>query len=305
MQDRVSDVGNWMKNLIAFFSSSGSISDDAFILNILKPVLARSELQCIGTTTNEEYKKHIQKDAALERRFQIINIPEPSILETVLILHGIRYRYEQHHMMKISDEALIAAAKLSAQYIPDRYLPDKAIDLIDEACASLRTFELPLPPAIENLYDHLKIVVYHKDAAIREHNYADAIVLHQRESETREALTNYLIMEEKKEHLTAFNRVLDANKVAKTNYIPRNPYNISILIRNTNCNQISQQHYECKAPPKLWLLDNIIGENSDCVSKYSDINFFFSDWLRSELKRQDDNKEKKRKAKKSNRNIFQ
>jgi len=183
--------------------------------NILKPVLARSELQCIGATTNEEYKKHIQKDAALERRFQIINIPEPSILETVLILHGIRYRYEQHHMMKISDEALIAAAKLSAQYIPDRYLPDKAIDLIDEACASLRTFELPLPPAIENLYDHLKIVVYHKDAAIREHNYADAIVLHQRESETREALTNYLIMEEKKEHLTAFNRVLDANKVAK------------------------------------------------------------------------------------------
>ena len=86
----------------------------------------------------------------------------------------------------------------------------------------------------------------------------------------------------------------DSNRIAKTNYIPRNPYNISILIRNTNCKQISEQHYECKAPPKLWLLDNIIGENSDCVSKYSDINFFFSDWLKSELKRQDDNKEKKK-----------
>jgi ATP-dependent Clp protease ATP-binding subunit ClpC len=183
--------------------------------NILKPVLARSELQCIGTTTNEEYKKHIQKDAALERRFQIINIPEPTILETVLILHGLRYHYEQHHMMKISDDALIAAAKLSAQYIPDRYLPDKAIDLIDEACASLRTFELPVPPAIENLYDHLKIVLYHKTTCIREHNYADAIILHQRERETREAITNYLIEEEKTEHLTTFNRVLDANKVAK------------------------------------------------------------------------------------------
>ncbi|EDZ93048.1 Clp domain protein [Limnospira maxima CS-328] len=101
--------------------------------NILKPALARGELQCIGATTLDEYRKHIERDAALERRFQPVMVGEPSVPETIEILYGLRERYEQHHKLKIIDEALEAAAKLSDRYISDRYLPDKAIDLIDEA----------------------------------------------------------------------------------------------------------------------------------------------------------------------------
>ncbi|MEL6555785.1 MAG: ATP-dependent Clp protease ATP-binding subunit, partial [Cyanobacteria bacterium J06621_11] len=106
--------------------------------NILKPALARGELQCIGATTLDEYRKHIERDAALERRFQPVMVGEPSVDETIEILHGLRDRYEQHHKLKILDEALDAAAKLSDRYISDRYLPDKAIDLIDEAGSRVR-----------------------------------------------------------------------------------------------------------------------------------------------------------------------
>lgn len=101
--------------------------------NILKPSLARGELQCIGATTLDEYRKYIEKDAALERRFQPIQINEPSVDETIQIIKGLRDRYEAHHRVKITDEAVDAAAKLSDRYISDRFLPDKAIDLIDEA----------------------------------------------------------------------------------------------------------------------------------------------------------------------------
>ena len=100
--------------------------------NILKPALARGELQCIGATTLDEYRKHIERDAALERRFQPVTVGEPSIPETIEILRGLRERYEQHHRLKITDAALDAAATLGDRYISDRFLPDKAIDLIDE-----------------------------------------------------------------------------------------------------------------------------------------------------------------------------
>ncbi|MGB7519293.1 MAG: ATP-dependent Clp protease ATP-binding subunit, partial [Spirulinaceae cyanobacterium] len=106
--------------------------------NILKPALARGELQCIGATTLDEYRKHIERDAALERRFQPVMVGEPSVEETIEILYGLRERYEQHHKLKILDEALDAAAKLSDRYISDRYLPDKAIDLVDEAGSRVR-----------------------------------------------------------------------------------------------------------------------------------------------------------------------
>jgi len=99
--------------------------------NILKPALARGELQCIGATTLDEYRKHIERDAALARRFQPVMVGEPTVDETIEILFGLRERYEQHHKLKISDEALEAAAQLSDRYISDRYLPDKAIDLVD------------------------------------------------------------------------------------------------------------------------------------------------------------------------------
>jgi ATP-dependent Clp protease ATP-binding subunit ClpC len=161
-------------------------SNDA--AQLLKPALARGEFQCIGATTNDEYKKHIQKDAALERRFQVVQVPEPSIDDTVVILYGLRYRYEQHHMIKISNEALLSAAQLSSQFIADRYLPDKAIDLIDESCASLRVFNNIAPTMVQSLLDHLKILVYHKDEAVRKQNFAEAGLLHEREVETRESM---------------------------------------------------------------------------------------------------------------------
>jgi ATP-dependent Clp protease ATP-binding subunit ClpC len=120
--------------------SAGSSVDAA---NILKPALARGELQCIGATTLDEYRKHIEGDAALERRFQSVMVEEPTIEETIEILKGIRSRYEAHHNLEISDEALHAAAHLAARYVPDRYMPDKAIDLIDEASARVRLYKVP------------------------------------------------------------------------------------------------------------------------------------------------------------------
>merc|ERR1712157_282111 len=106
--------------------------------NLLKPALARGKLRCIGATTVNEYRKFIEKDKALERRFQQVMIDQPSPEDTVSILRGLKPRYELHHGVRIRDEALLAAAKLSSRYIPDRYLPDKAIDLVDEACAKLK-----------------------------------------------------------------------------------------------------------------------------------------------------------------------
>ena len=114
--------------------------------NILKPALARGELQCIGATTLDEYRKHIERDAALERRFQPVMVGEPSIEDTIEILKGLRERYEQHHRLKITDEALEAAAHLGDRYISDRFLPDKAIDLIDEAGSRVRLINSKLPP---------------------------------------------------------------------------------------------------------------------------------------------------------------
>ena len=114
--------------------------------NILKPALARGELQCLGATTVEEYRKHIERDSALERRFQPVQIDEPSVDDTVDILRCLRARYERHHGLKIGDDALEAAARMGAQYIADRFLPDKAIDLIDEASARAVSYtHLTLP----------------------------------------------------------------------------------------------------------------------------------------------------------------
>ena len=118
---------------------------------MLKPMLARGELQTIGATTTDEYRKYIEKDAALERRFQPIQVHEPTIAETIEILKGLRERYENHHHVTITDGALQAAAELSSRYIQDRHLPDKAIDLIDEAGARLRIRRLTAPPELKEL----------------------------------------------------------------------------------------------------------------------------------------------------------
>ena len=153
--------------------------------NILKPALARGELQCIGATTLDEYRKHIERDAALERRFQPVMVGEPTVDETIEILYGLRERYEQHHKLKISDEALVAAAKLSDRYISDRYLPDKAIDLVDEAGSRVRLINSQLPPAAKELDKELRQILKEKDDAVRSQDFDKAGELRDREMEIK------------------------------------------------------------------------------------------------------------------------
>jgi ATP-dependent Clp protease ATP-binding subunit ClpC len=156
--------------------------------NILKPALARGELQCIGATTLDEYRKHIERDAALERRFQPIMVGEPTVSETIEILFGLRERYEQHHKLKISDIALDAAAKLADQYISDRFLPDKAIDLVDEAASRVRLINSQLPPAARELDQELRRVLKDKDAAVRAQDFDKAGELRDREMEIKQQI---------------------------------------------------------------------------------------------------------------------
>jgi|TARA_B100000768_G_scaffold37497_1_gene36199 ATP-dependent Clp protease ATP-binding subunit ClpC len=153
--------------------------------NILKPALSRGELQCIGATTLEEYRKHIEKDAALERRFQPVMVGEPSVEETIEILYGLRERYEKHHKLVISDEALAAAAKFADQYIADRFLPDKAIDLIDEAGSRVRLMNSQLPAAAKELDQELRDLLKSKDEAVRGQDFEKAGQLREREMEIK------------------------------------------------------------------------------------------------------------------------
>ncbi|MCY3654052.1 MAG: ATP-dependent Clp protease ATP-binding subunit, partial [Cyanobacteria bacterium MAG IRC1_bin_28] len=160
--------------------------------NILKPALARGELQCIGATTLDEYRKHIERDAALERRFQPVTVGEPSVADTITILHGLRERYEQHHNLKITDEALAAAANLGDRYISDRYLPDKAIDLIDEAGSRVRLLNSKLPTAARELDRQLRQVLAQKDEAVRDQDFAKAGQLRDQEVELKQQIRDII-----------------------------------------------------------------------------------------------------------------
>src|SRR6266516_7558859 len=154
--------------------------------NILKPSLARGELQCIGATTLDEYRKYIERDAALERRFQPVMVEEPTIEQTIEILMGIRERYEQHHKVSISDDAVRAAADLSTRYITDRHLPDKAIDLTDEAASRVRLRHTSAPPPLREAQRELERVTKEKDGAINSQDYEAAAKLREAEAEARE-----------------------------------------------------------------------------------------------------------------------
>ncbi|NLY80658.1 MAG: ATP-dependent Clp protease ATP-binding subunit [Lysinibacillus sp.] len=156
--------------------------------NILKPALARGELQCIGATTLDEYRKYIEKDAALERRFQPIQVDEPTVEETIQIINGLRDRYEAHHRVKITDEAIEAAAKLSDRYISDRFLPDKAIDLIDEAGSKVRLRSFTVPPNLKALEDKLEHVRNEKNAAVSSQEFEKAAALRDTEQKIKEEL---------------------------------------------------------------------------------------------------------------------
>jgi len=156
--------------------------------NILKPSLARGELQCIGATTLDEYRKYIEKDAALERRFQPIHVDEPSLEESVQILRGLRDRYEAHHRVSITDDAIEAAVKLSDRYITDRFLPDKAIDLIDEAASKVRLRSYTTPPDLKELEVKLEEIRKEKDAAVQSQEFEKAASLRDMEQRLREKL---------------------------------------------------------------------------------------------------------------------
>ena len=156
--------------------------------NILKPALARGELQCIGATTLDEYRKHIERDPALERRFQPIMVEEPTVEETIAILRGLRDKYEAHHRVRITDEALKSAARLSDRYITDRFLPDKAIDLIDEASSRVRLQAFTAPPHIKEMEKRLEEITKEKEAAVNNQEFEKAAQLRDQEQQLKKEL---------------------------------------------------------------------------------------------------------------------
>ena len=154
--------------------------------NLLKPMLARGELHCIGATTLDEYRKHIEKDAALERRFQPVMVEEPSVEDTISILRGLKERYEVHHGVRIKDAALVTAAVLSKRYITDRFLPDKAIDLVDEAAAKLRTEKESMPVELDEVNRRVMQLEIEREALKRETDPASRERLDKLEKELAE-----------------------------------------------------------------------------------------------------------------------
>jgi ATP-dependent Clp protease ATP-binding subunit ClpC len=161
---------------------AGSAMGSLDAANILKPALARGELQCIGATTRDDYRKYIERDAALERRFQPVGVYEPSLDETMAILEGLKPRYEQHHGIIYSEGAIRAAAQLAARYVADRYLPDKAIDLIDEAAARVRLYKkTEMPQEVKDLQRELEVLRREKEAAIQEQQFEKAAALRDQE----------------------------------------------------------------------------------------------------------------------------
>ena len=147
---------------------AGAAEGSVDAANILKPALARGELRCIGATTLDEYRKHIEKDAALERRFQTVVVDQPSVEDTVSILRGLKEKYEIHHGVRIKDSAIVAAAELSNRYISDRFLPDKAIDLIDEASSRLRLEMDSDPEELDRINREIRRLEIEREALKRE-----------------------------------------------------------------------------------------------------------------------------------------
>ncbi len=207
-----------MHTLIGAGAAEGAI--DA--ANILKPVLARGEMQVIGATTINEYRKYIEKDAALERRFQPVTIGEPSEDAAIEILKGIRDKYEAHHKVTITDEAIEAAVKLSSRYIPDRFLPDKAIDLIDEAASAIRMKTLTTPPDLKELEGKIAAIKKEKESAIVAQEYERAAALRDEETELKNQLQQEISDWKNKNDKTALKVTEDdiAEKISKWTNIP-------------------------------------------------------------------------------------
>src|SRR5918992_698929 len=197
MQQMLKELQQEEKNIILFIDElhtivgAGGAEGAVNASNMLKPALARGELQVVGATTLDEYRKNIEKDAALERRFQPVLVDEPTVDETVAILFGLRDRYEAHHRVKITEEAIIAAAQLGDRYITDRFLPDKAIDLLDEAAAEVRLRSTVPPVDVKRIEEELAALEREKEEAVRAEDYEKAATLKQREAELRAELEQH------------------------------------------------------------------------------------------------------------------
>jgi len=188
--DEVKTAGNCVLFIDEFHTMVGAGAAEGAVdaANILKPSLSRGELQCIGATTLDDYRKYVERDAALERRFQPILVEEPSVDETLEILSGVKERYEEHHRLTISDEALTAAATLAARYIPDRFLPDKAIDLVDEAASRVKIRHRTMPVTLKEAKQFADSVRKDKDAALATQQYDYAAELREREIQIDEKI---------------------------------------------------------------------------------------------------------------------
>ncbi|CAN5371723.1 ATP-dependent Clp protease ATP-binding subunit [soil metagenome] len=186
------------KNVILFIDElhtivgAGSAEGAMDASNIIKPALSRGELQCIGATTLNEYRKYIEKDAALERRFQTVKVEAPSVEQTILILKGLRPKYEQHHKAKITDEAVEQAAKLSDRYLTGRFLPDKAIDVMDEAGSRARIAAMTRPPNVKDVEAEIEAIRIDKEAAIKAQDFEKAAALRDTEKQAKDRLDSIL-----------------------------------------------------------------------------------------------------------------
>jgi len=186
------------KNIILFIDElhtivgAGSAEGTMDASNIIKPALSRGEMQCIGATTLNEYRKYIEKDAALERRFQSVKVEAPSIEEAVLILKGLRVKYEEHHKAEFTDKAIDAAVKLSDRYIPDRFLPDKAIDLMDEAGSRARIGAMTRPPEVKDIEAEIEEIKSRKERAIKEQDFEGAASMRDKEKQATQKLESVL-----------------------------------------------------------------------------------------------------------------
>src|SRR5207247_81752 len=186
------------KNVILFIDElhtivgAGSAEGTMDASNIIKPALSRGEMQCIGATTLNEYRKYIEKDAALERRFQAVKVEAPSIDEAVLILKGLRPKYEEHHKIDLTDKALESAVRLSARYITGRFLPDKAIDVMDEAGSRARIGAMTRPPDVKQLEVEIEEIKTRKERAIKEQDFEGAASMRDKEKHAKEKLESVL-----------------------------------------------------------------------------------------------------------------
>jgi len=186
------------KNIILFIDElhtivgAGSAEGTMDASNIIKPALSRGEMQCVGATTLNEYRKYIEKDAALERRFQSVKVEAPSIDDAIEILKGLRHKYEEHHRAEFTDQAVVAAVKLSDRYIPDRFLPDKAIDVLDEAGSRARITTMTRPPEVKLIEAEIEEVKGRKEKAIKNQDFEGAAAMRDKEKQAKEKLEKLL-----------------------------------------------------------------------------------------------------------------